>query len=690
MPTPALPEESNLLLSILETVSEPVVVLNDDGVIQLFNPAAEKLSGIPVSEAIGREIWPLVHPDECEQAKALFRRLITGGAGETEGLPVAWLSRASLRLPLVWRTAVVRDEPSGSRWLVCSGHDRTEAEELRERARDLVARDEVRSRREGALRNSEARFSGIVQLSSDAIISIDEDQRITLFNRGAERVFGWSAAEVLGKPLDLLLPPDSRRAHPGHIGAFAQSGVASRPMGERRAITGLRRSGEEFPAEASILKLEVDGELVFTVLLRDVSEQRRATAEQRFLVEFGRVLASSLDLDTTLSSVADLAVGFLADYCVLDIFDPLEGVRRIRSVARKGCDPEPARVLQTMELDRSQPHIMSRCLIEGEPELVRDVSEALLEEVAQSPDHLAALKALRAVSWIAVPLRARNRDLGALLMVASEGRRPYDDKDLELATEIGARAGLAMDSAGLYWEARRAIQARDDILGIVSHDLGNPLQAVFIGLEALERVAERSEKEEYYLSAMRRSAELMQRLIHELLEVRRMEEGRLTLDLADHHLGALVREALEVIDPLARVKSVGLVDHTTEADLPTLRVDGDRILQVLSNLIGNAVKHTPSGGRVEVFASETAEGVLVSVRDTGPGIAAEHLSQVFERFWRAERSGGKGIGLGLAIAKGIVLSHGGRIWVESTEGEGSCFSFLLPVAGVGSVVPGRS
>ncbi|MFW5904657.1 MAG: ATP-binding protein, partial [bacterium] len=516
------------------------------------------------------------------------------------------------------------------------------------------------------------------------IISVDENHRIVLFNRGAESIFGWEAGEILGQPLDRLLPERARGVHPEHMEKFGRSPVRARRMGERQEILGRRRDGEEFPAEASISKLDLDRERLYTVVLRDVSERRRQEMEQTFLVEVGKVLASSLDLEDTLATIADMTVGFLADYCVVDLVEESGQVRRIRAAAREDVDQSVARTLQDVGLDRSRPHLMFATLQTGRPRLVAPVEPGHLEELAQGQERLEALRAMEISSYMVVPLVSREKMVGALLLARGPGRRLYDAQDLELAGEVGLRAGMAVENARLYRDAQRAIQARDDVLGVVSHDLGNPLQAVFIGLEALERGRANPESAEedrmdYYLSAIRRSADLMQRLIHDLLEVRRMEEGHLALDRGPVELPPLVGEALEVIEPLARVKSVELVDRSGSRKLPPVEADRDRLLQVLSNLIGNAVKHTPEGGRVDILVELDTDELQISVADTGPGIPPEEQEQVFDRFWRAEKTGGKGIGLGLAIARGIVQTHGGRIWVESEEGEGSTFHFTIPL-----------
>ena len=186
----------------------------------------------------------------------------------------------------------------------------------------------VRKRFELALRESEAKFSGIISISADAIISVDEDQRITIFNDGAERIFGYTKAEVVGAPLDLLLPARLRDQHRRHVEGFSAGQTTARQMGERNAtIVGLRKSGEEFPAEAAISKLEVGGKRLLTVALRDITERKRIEMEQEVLAEAGAVLASSLNYKQTLKAIAQLVVSRVADLCAVDIVEGGEPVR---------------------------------------------------------------------------------------------------------------------------------------------------------------------------------------------------------------------------------------------------------------------------------------------------------------------------------------------------------------------------
>jgi PAS domain S-box-containing protein len=356
-------------------------------------------------------------------------------------------------------------------------------------------------------------FSSFLAISADAVIAVDEEQRIIFFNEGAERIFGWSADEVGGKYLAMLLPERFRSAHRGHVEGFGAAHGRARLMGERQEISGLRKSGEEFPAEASIQRMEIEGKNVYAAVLRDVSARYRA-------------------------------------------------------------------------------------------------EEAL----------------------------------------------------------------------------RQAIRARDDMMGIVSHDLRNPASAVkmlagSILAESRERgdippdVTERVE-------IIQQAAAQIDALIQDLLDVTRLEAGRLTVSPRDVVPAPLVEAALYAMRALAESTGVTL-EASYDGALPLVHADPERVTQLLSNLVGNALKFTPAGGRVEVRVQPYHEGVVVSVTDTGEGIPAEQLPHVFDRFFQvsnAKMGGRHGAGLGLPIARGIVEAHGGTIWIESAPGRGTIVRFTLPGA----------
>ena len=365
---------------------------------------------------------------------------------------------------------------------------------------------------------SDAIFADMVSISADAIVAVDDALRVIFFNTGAEQIFGWSASEIVGQELAVLLPQRFRATHRGHVTLFGTSHERARQMGERQEVLGLRRTGEEFPAEASIAHLTLEGRTVYTAVLRDVSERKR--------------------------------------------------------------------------IER---------------------------------------------------------------------------------------------------ELRTALRARDDIAGIVSHDLRNPVQAIRMLAGAILASADGEPGSPgldpavaEQVAVIRHAAEQMDGLIQDLLDAARIEAGQLHVAPRPTDAARLVARALDPLEPLAAAKGQ-LLDFAADADLPLVVADAPRIEQVLSNVVGNSIKFTPTGGRIAVSVRADGESgdsiVVVTVRDEGPGIPPDQLPHVFDRYWQSARTGRHGVGLGLPIAKGIVEAHGGRIWVESGAGGGTAVAFTLRSAG---------
>jgi signal transduction histidine kinase len=228
-------------------------------------------------------------------------------------------------------------------------------------------------------------------------------------------------------------------------------------------------------------------------------------------------------------------------------------------------------------------------------------------------------------------------------------------------------------------EAERAVRSRDDVLAVVSHDLRNLLNTIVMSAGALELDLPEEARAEQ-LGVIRRGTTGMMRLMSDLVDVSAIEAGRFRVDPEPLDLPAVLAEVRQMFEADARARGLRL-DSLIPADLPRVRADRDRLIQVLANIIGNALKFTPAGGSIAVRAAESGEApaaIVVSVQDTGPGIAPTDLPNIFDRFWHTRRKRGGGAGLGLAISRGIVEAHGGRLWAES--GEGARFSFTLPVA----------
>lgn len=530
---------------------------------------------------------------------------------------------------------------------------------------------------------SRAQFERIVEIAADAIISMDARGRIVLFNRGAEEIFGYARDEIMGEPLSRLLPERFRGQHGAHMRRFAESGTSARRMGERQEIAGLRKDGREFPAEASISLLDTPRGRLFTVVLRDITDRKKVEETQRFLSDASALLARSLDYEATMAGLARVALPHLADWCIIDVLQADGSLRRIQVAHHDDELDAVAQGLLAHPPDPARPHPAMTVLETGEPELIDTVSEAFLEAIAANDHHLGILRRLGVASILVVPLVARGRTLGAFTLATADPARPYDTDDRLLAEELGRRAALAVDNARLYQAARDAVAVRDEVLSVVSHDLGNPLSAVRVSARVLGRLIDAGDTEgaRAQMEGIRAAVAQMERLIRDLLEVRRIESGRLKLVRRPEPVSDLVEEAVRSLRPLAREQGVRLVSRL-ENDLPrTIRVDADRVQQVFSNLIGNALKFTPRGGTITVGARGRDAGVEFWVEDSGPGMSEDQLGHVFDRFWQARQQGSHGIGLGLSIAKGMTEAHGGEIRVESEEGRGSRFSFALPADG---------
>ncbi|WP_437332812.1 ATP-binding protein [Sorangium sp. So ce394] len=413
----------------------------------------------------------------------------------------------------------------------------------------------------------------------------------------------------------------------------------------------------------------------------DITERTRAEQGQRFLAAASAALSDSLDLQGTLDRLGRLTVPELADWCVIQTLPEFEAARR---VTLTHADPETVKRARALFREMDPPPalaaLMEQVLCTERPELVRDLSHPLLASLGEHAAFRRLVRALGITSAMVVPMVARGRTFGCIILATAESGRVYDEADLAVAHDLAQRAALAADNARLYEAAQRAIELRDNVLATVSHDLRNPLSAIITAAAVMtKRAAARGEKgDAKAIQAIQRSAHRMDRLLHDLLDFASLRAGRLALRRQPQDPREIGREAVETFESLAQEKGIHLGAASAE-DVPLVACDRDRVLQVLSNLLSNALKVTGAQGSVTVRCEHREEHVVFSVADTGPGIPEDELPYLFERFWRGQRNGYKGTGLGLAIARELVVAHGGTIQVESRVGVGTTFRFTIPV-----------
>jgi len=670
----------HLLLATFEQAAVGIAHLTLDEDWISVNQRFCQITGYTREELLNLNVEDLTHPEDVERSLDFIRRI---SAGE---LPEYRIEKRYIRKSgeVIWvnlTVSIVRSAAKEPLYLVAFIEDITERRE---------AQTEV-GRTLSLLRAT-------LESTADGILVVDLNGKILSFNQ--------KLADMWEIPSDIFGGGDDQ------VAINAALSKLQYPEEFVAKVTELYKHPEE--ASYDVLELK-DGRTFERYSqpqrindvpvgrvwsFRDVTARRQAElqahelareqaaraeaehAEHRaaLLAEASRVLSASFDYQTTLAALVRLAVPALADYCALDI---VEDGDRFDRIGEAHVDPTKSHLLREVAtFPRSSltaHHPLMRVMTNGEPVLEREVTPAFIRLSFAEDGQRKIVEALGPRSLICVPLASSGPPLGALTLVTSDtsGRR-FSIADLSLAADLARRAAIVVEHARLFHEAQQATRARDDVLAVVAHDLRNPLNTVSMAVSLMlestppERVQERRQVE-----IVRRAADRMNRMIQDLLEVKRMESGRLAIDAKAESPVSLINDTIDMLRPLASGSTIRL-EANVEEDLPQVLADSARIQQVLSNLVGNAVKFTPRNGRVSVTAEPADGEVRFGVIDTGPGIPAEQLPHIFGRFWQAQASDRRGIGLGLAIAKGIVEAHKGKIWVESHVGLGSTFYFTLP------------
>jgi PAS domain S-box-containing protein len=525
------------------------------------------------------------------------------------------------------------------------------------------------------------------------------DQDLAFFAEGASVGLQWLAPDgriLWANRAQLELTGCEKEGYVGRrISEFvtADEGVLKRLLAGESAQEELRFhcGGGVKDVIVHAMPLRENGRLVRTAwATRDVTERRQGQLRATFLASASELLGSSLDHETNLDHVVRLAVPQIADLCVIDL---IESDGTVRRAAVHG---EPTKTEIVHELGRRFPtprdaNYGPRAVIRnGRAELIPMVDEATLAVWATGPEHLELLRKLDLSSLLVAPLLARGRTLGALSLATAGSRRRYGEADLPLVEDLARRLATAVDNATLYHEAREAFQQaeeasrlKDEFLATLSHELRTPLNAI-IGWAHLLRGGQLDQAgTARALETIDRNAKVQAQLISDVLDVSRIIRGKLQLEIRLLELPAVIEAALDALRPAADGKGVR-IQSTLDPESGLVSGDPNRLQQVLWNLLSNAIRFSPRGGRVQVSLARTGAHVEVRIVDDGAGIAPEFLPHVFERFRQADASSTRkhsGLGLGLAIVRHIVELHGGVVEAFSEgEGKGSAFVVKLPLA----------
>ncbi|WP_437587391.1 AAA family ATPase [Sorangium sp. So ce1000] len=520
---------------------------------------------------------------------------------------------------------------------------------------DLEEENSERRRAEQELRANQEILQGIVDNSAAAIYLKDGEGRFLLANRRVCDLLRLTSEELLGKTDAEIVPAPIAEAMRDHDRKVLEAGTPMEWEEELPLSDGTRTFlSVKFPLGGGAAPRALCG------ISTDITERKQAERAQRFLAEASRKLMA-LGYDATLESVADLAVPELSDQCVVSI---LPEDNAVFGSAASGMRLEA--------IDALRKALTS-------PAAATPTEPGIVDARA-----LPLMPQLGVHAYLRVPLRARDRCLGVMFLLATAPQRRYGPADLALAEELGRRAGLALDNARLYALAQEAIGRRDEFLTIASHELKTPLTSLQMQIQRVERLVRHDPSAhlnparlETMLQVLHRQSSRLRSLVDELLDVSRLNAGRLTLACEPIELAGLTREIVERLAP--QLAAAGCRAEL-EMDEPVSGFwDKSRLEQVLLNLLSNAMKygmHHP----IHVGVRRQAESALIIVRDHGIGIAEEDQVRIFNRFERAVsvRNFG-GLGLGLYLVRWIVTSHGGTVRVESQPNAGATFVVELPL-----------
>ena len=622
-----------------------------DGRFVRVNRAFCAVVGYEPAELTTLTFQDITHPEDVDTGLALVDKLARGEIPRCQ-FEKRYIRKNGTVVDAMLSASILRDPAGAPLYYISQIEDITE-----------------RKRVEKELRDANAFLDAIIEnIPLMLFIKESASLRFVRFNRAGEDLLGWPRQSLVGKSdfdfwpreqAEFFVQKDRETMKRGNVVEIDEEPIQTRHQGVRTLYT------KKVPI------LDPSGSPLYLLgISEDITERRRIEKERRLLAEVSVALSASLDYEQTLATVAELAVQRVGDWCAIDV---MEGHGQIRRLKVASADPGKAAlcaVLEQISFDRDLPHLARSVLDRRRSFVIEHVTSDHLEWFAQGPEHLRTLQATGLTSLIGAPLLMRGEPIGVLLFGSSNPNRIYGQDDLRWAEPLADRSAVAIENARLYRASVEAAHRRDQVLGVVAHDLRNPLSTILLQTSARSRQPN---------EVIHRAATRMNRLIQDLLDVSLIETGQLSIQRAPVSGSELVVEAVETQKMFATSSSVELrLDIDTE--VAEVWGERDRLLQVFENLIGNALKFTAAGGWITVGAASNEQEVVFWVADSGSGIGPDDVPRVFDRFWQATRGDRRGAGLGLPITKGIVEAHGGQIWVESKLGRGSTFFFSIPRA----------
>lgn len=523
-----------------------------------------------------------------------------------------------------------------------------------------------------ALRESEERFAGILQTARDAIIAVDDKQRIVLFNQGAEQIFGFNMSEILDEPLDKLIPERYLEFHRDHIAAFSQSPLrSSENMNERRKIFGRRKNGEEFPAEGTISKLHLRGKILFTVILRDMSiyyeiENARVENYKRYrgLFENSPIALIEDDFSDIKDYLDDLKEKYPEQFHqkfeenIIDLVHHLTQLRVIdtNQAALKLFGTDNKEVLH---------HSLSNLFIEETLDVLCKVILAL----NKGEEQLSTETAIQT-------LQGHKRYCVMKISVMPSYEKDWGHIIISLL-DITERRQAELNLVEAKLKAEAANKAKSEFLANVSHEVRTPLNSILGFSQILERDQELTQIQQERVKTILASGNHLLVLVNDIIEMAKLEAHQTKLHIRMFHFTSFLKNLLEMFTLQTQQAGLRFIYHLSANLFNFVHADETRLRQVLINIMGNAIKFTPTGGQVSFQIEIIGTKTRFIVEDTGTGIAPDLQAIIFQPFNKGQHRLKPGNGLGLTISQRFLQMMNSELYLESNVGIGSRFWFDL-------------
>jgi PAS domain S-box-containing protein len=664
MAQPTTDELCARLAAVVEAIDAALITTDLEGLITSWNGAAERLFGYSTAETVGTSIAQVFPANRLDEMQDVLDRV---GHGETLQFETVRAHRDGAQLPVSLTVAPIlgaNGEPTGTLQI----------------ARDLSSRQRA-ERAAGWL-------SAIVESSDDAILSKDLNGIVTSWNKAAERMFGYTAPEIIGKSIRTLIPAD-RQAEEDVVLASIRRGQKVDHFETIRK----RKDGSLVPISLTVSPIvDPHGRVIgASKIARDISDRvRLEAAKAHLLIEaeenaavteklnhVGTIVASALDRDSVVQAVIDAATEVTTAqfgaffYNVTDERGESSMLYAISGAPREAFSKAPTpRSTEVFAPIFDYERVVRSDDITKDSRYARTTPHGL--PAGEFPVH----------SYLAVPVRNRSGDVAGALFFGHAQVGRFAERHERLAVGVASWAAIALENASLYVGVQEAGRLKDEFLATLSHELRTPLNAILGYARMIRAGIVAPERHQKAVETIERNATSLTQIVEDVLDVSRIISGKMRLNVQPVNVPDVVRSAVEAVLPAADAKGVR-IDMILDPAAGPISGDPERLHQVVWNLMSNAVKFTSRHGRVHVRVERVDSHVEVVVSDTGVGIPRNFVPHIFERFRQADAGTTRergGLGLGLSITRQLVEMHGGTIDATSAgEGKGATFRVRLPL-----------